>query len=165
MQFKILSVISPQICISSADKTFILYTIMLSPKIKLLGTWEVLQVSSMQWLDWWKTLRVFPVCAVSDIKSYVVKKWPWEETDVNAVLVWDLIDNEYVENLSKKELRREVRRLQDIMSMVVGENYSLNSTLNQTESHLRSAESAIKYKDRVIDIYKIHLDKTISLLA
>lgn len=138
---------------------------MLAPKLKLLETWEVLQVSSMQWLDWWKTLRVFPVCAVSDIKSYVVKKWPWEETDVNAVLVWDLIDNKYIKNLSKKELKKEVRRLQDIMSMVVAENYSINKVLNETEGHLRLAENALIYKDRIIDVHKSNLDNTISFLA
>lgn len=44
------------------------------------------------------------------------------------------------------------------------ENYSLNKLLTSTETHLRSAESALEYKEVVIDKYKKLLETAVEHL-
>jgi len=63
---------------------------MQQPKMQILKTWEIYKVISLNWLDKWETLRAFPLRDIPDRDepmSYVIVKWEWEQTDVNAILI------------------------------------------------------------------------------
>lgn len=66
--------------------------------------------------------------------------------------------------LSKKQLRKELLRQINDNIFMNAENYSLNKLLTSKETHLRSAESALEYKEVVIDKYKKLLETSVEYL-
>jgi len=113
-------------------------------------------------MDGWKTLRAF-VVDPRDVRSYVIKQWPWEDTEVNATLFWDVIDNDSINKMSRKDLKKYAKQLQNIQTMVVAENYSLNKMSSFHQQQTRSAESALLYKDEVIERQKFVIDSLLEL--
>jgi len=65
---------------------------------------------------------------------------------------------------SKKRLIKQILFQTDIMAHKEIENDSLNKILTSTEQHLRSAESALDYKEVVIDKYKKLLETSVEHL-
>ena len=59
------------------------------PKMKIIATWEIYDVISLNRLDWWTTVRAFPLRETIEWQpmSYVIRQWKGEDTEVNAELI------------------------------------------------------------------------------
>jgi hypothetical protein len=63
---------------------------MKQPKMKIIATWEVYPVISLDRIDWWTTLRAFPNMTFNwSPTNYVIVKGDWEETEVGAELIFE----------------------------------------------------------------------------
>jgi hypothetical protein len=63
--------------------------------------------------------------------------------------------------LNKKKLKQELLRQMNDNIFIVAENWSLNQLNIKTGQHLKSAESALAYKELVIEKYKTLLETSI----
>jgi regulator of replication initiation timing len=68
------------------------------------------------------------------------------------------------DKLSKKQLKKHLLRQINDNIFMNAENYSLNKLLSSKETHLRSVESALEYKEVVIDKYKKLLETSVEHL-
>ena len=64
---------------------------MQQPKMRILATNDILPVWALFWLDWWNTLRAYPIEPDYEwrVTNYVIVKWERETTEVWAELIFE----------------------------------------------------------------------------